>query len=177
MRNSITTVVADLVVGILLVCTSSTFAAEHESPGVRPDPSVVASHDVGAEHAIDAQHESMPEPSDALLRQVRLQQLNAEVAQELQRIDNEVRIQSARMELERTRDGALPELVGTFRVAKRAFAEFEGSGTVFELAEGDYLTPDWRIEEIRDDRISVCRIGRDGCRTLTPSRERPTSKP
>jgi len=177
MRNSITTAVADLVVGIFLVCASSAFAGEHESSGVASEHRSAATQGIGAEHAVDTQPESIPEPSDALLRQVRLQQLNAEVAQELQRIDNEVRIQAARQQLEHTRDGALPELVGTFRVAKGSFAEFDGSGTVFELAEGDYLTPDWRIQEIHVDRISVCRIDRDICRTLTPSRDRAAAKP
>ncbi|MBK8284861.1 MAG: hypothetical protein IPK97_08185 [Ahniella sp.] len=115
------------------------------------------------------------EPSLFLQQQMQLQQLNSQVEHELQRIQSEVRIESARRELEQVREGQMPELLGTFRIDGRSFAEFSARHGVIELTTGEYLVGDWRIAEIHVDRIRLCRGQSRQCRVLTPTQPSPTA--
>ena len=122
----------------LLVGASCTSLAQTENLAVMPEPI---------------------EPSAFLQQQMQLQQLNSQVEQELQRIQSEVRIETARRELEQAREGQMPELLGTFRIGGRSFAEFSASHGVLELTAGEHLVGNWRISEIHVDRVRPRRGG------------------
>ena len=115
------------------------------------------------------------EPSPFLQQQMQLQQLNSQVEQELQRIQSEVRIESARRDLEEAREGQMPNLLGTFRIGGRSFAEFSTTSGVVELTTGSHLVGDWRITEIHVDRIRLCRGHTRQCRVLTPGLQSSTT--
>lgn len=111
------------------------------------------------------------QPSPLLQSQIQLNRLNAEVAAELQRIQGEVQIANARRGLEEAQHGEVPAFVGSFRTPTGQFAEFRAGGALRELAVGEFLTAEWRVAEIHDDRVVLCRKGTRQCRTETPATE------
>lgn len=163
MSNSRTTVVLELA-GIAMFALSSHGASADPPAAGPPDAPSVATASTSAPPV---------QPSAELLQQVRLQRLNAEVEQELARIGNEVRIEEARRTLRETRDEALPDLVATFRVDGKAFAEFQAGGTRFERTEGQWLTNEWRVARIHEERIELCAQQSTRCRVVTSAHARP----
>lgn len=107
-------------------------------------------------------------PSPQLQQQIQLNQLNQQVAAELQRIQGEVQIEEARKGLEAARDGDAPILVGTFITAKGHFAEFQANGASLELQVNEYVTPELRVAEIHRDRVVLCKKSSRECKTYTP---------
>ena len=156
MSNSSTSVVAEIAFCILLLFQGVATAAEPE----------VGEAAAGLPDAAASRSEPAA-PSDDLLRQLRLERANAEVERELARISTEVRIEEARRALREVRDIAIPDLVATFQVNGVRFAEFGAGGARFDRRQGQWLTQDWRIDEVHDDHVVLCARRGERCRVVT----------
>lgn len=116
-------------------------------------------------------------PDATLQQQIQLQQLNAQVSKELERLNNEVQIETVRQTLQEKREGSMPEFLGTFRSPAGSYAEFRVGQSVQERKVGELVTAEWRVEEVHSDRVRLCKVSHAQCRTLTPAAtDKPASK-
>lgn len=116
-------------------------------------------------------------PDATLQQQIQLQQLNAQVSKELERLQNEVQIETARQTLQEKREGSMPEFLGTFRSPTGNYAEFRVGLSVQERKSGEFVTAEWRVDEVHSDRVRLCKVNHAQCKTLTPAApDRPVAK-
>lgn len=152
----------------MLIGTSAIAQTSAPAPEQRPTATApVAAATVGP--AASPAVTTVVRPDAALQQQIQLQQLNAQISRELERLNNEVQIEEARQNLQEKREGSMPEFLGTFRSPVGTFAEFRTGDVVQERKTGDFVTAEWRLDEIHADRVRLCKSSHAQCRTLTPA--------
>ncbi len=101
---------------------------------------------------------------------------------ELARLQQDTELDRARLELLNTRDqieqttrrasgnqiglSEVPQLVGIMTDRGRLIAEFLSNGAILHVSEGEMVSPEWRLEKIRNTSVEIKRRGRNERHTL-----------